>query len=494
MKPPRRVVDGTDLLLTAILVVIGATWLHSIHIERWRLDDSFFGYTYARNLVEGNGFTFNGVKVLGTSAPLPVLLYSGICALLDTLDVKRVAEATCIVAILLSSVFLYLFVSHLTGMRTAGLVSAVSHDLNLFILMIFGHESILAILLVITAMLLQQRKQEVAGYLVLGLAFLCRAESAFVGLYMAYRTLKHTPVERRTIRLHAACVGGFFLPLLAWFSFSHAYFGRLLSNSFKFKLLQSAISGTDFLQGLVNFVRPVFASGTLGLEILPAMVVLGAIGLLGMMKNRDYLVLTLALGAAPIGFYCSTNIAFYPWFLFLPGLLLSMLAGLSLVVVADWLGGWQRPARTIGYSLFALSVVVILHASYKSVKLRVPWKGTTPYQTIGEYVRDHTPRHASIGYVEVGQIAYYGQRRIVDLTGMVSEGVVEHLRMGHSDWAYQQYEPDYVLDDPRFAWLHDFSRSAVKKDYELVQTFDFGSGRRLSLYERTAAVDARVQP
>lgn len=39
MKPPRRAIDTTDLLL----VVIGAAWLHSTHIERWRLDDSFFG-------------------------------------------------------------------------------------------------------------------------------------------------------------------------------------------------------------------------------------------------------------------------------------------------------------------------------------------------------------------------------------------------------------------------------------------------------------------
>ena len=490
MKPVPSRIDVADLVLCALLVLLSVGWLDFIQIRRWRLDDSFFGYTYAKNIAEGNGFTFNRVKVLGTSAPLPVLLYSTTSVVFGVADIKSIAETASILAIALTSVLLFKFVSDLTDMKTAGVLSAVSYNLNPFVVMLFGHESILALLLVIAALLLQHSKQPLLGYFALGLAFLCRAESIFAGLYMGYRTLCDIPLKAQAAPSYLAYVCGFFAPLLAWYSFSYLYFGQLLSNSFKFKVLQSTISGTHFLQGLVNFVTPLFKSTNLGLWGGMSLAGLCGITVFGVFKNRAHQVLVLSLGAAPIFFYCALDIAFYPWFLFLFGLLLSMLVGLSLRVTVEKCRSESPRVKLVWNLLVALIVLVTLHTNYNLIKQRVPRKDSTPYQALGEYLRDHTSRDASIGYVEVGQIAYYGQRRIVDLTGLVSKGVVEHLKAGDSNWAYEEYKPDYIVDDPRFGWLYDFSASTVQKDYHLFHTFDFGSGHVLMLYARNGSADS----
>ncbi len=470
-----------DLFICVILALFGIAWLHSIHIRSWHFDDSFFGYTYARNLADGNGFTFNGAKVIGTTAPLPVLLYSGIARVLNTDNIVAVAEYTSISAIVLSSILLYFFVLDITGLKLAAFLSGLSYFINIFILLIFGHESIVALFLILVALVLNAKKKHVPSYFVLGLSCLCRAESIFAMAYMFFKTLEDKPPNRKNIKIYAFSAVLFSIPLLVWFSFSFVYFGQLFSNSFKFKILQLAFTNGHFLTDLFYVVRLWIGGNNIGLMALYSTISVLTIAFLNIFKNKNYFILIMALGVIPIVFYCAIKIAFYHWFLFLFCLLQSILVGVSLKVIFELYAGEKIQTKVSKYLLCAILIAPFFYSNYKFLKQRGGQvSSVTEYQTIGEYLRDNTPPDASIGYIEVGQIGYYSRRKIIDLTGMVTKDVVEHLKLRDFNWTYEEYKPDYILDNPSFTWLYEFAKSNIKSRYTLIHTFDSG----LYLYKR----------
>jgi len=480
-------INKTDIFVCITLALFGIIWLHSIHIRSWRFDDSFFGYTYARNLVEGNGFTFNGVKVLGTSAPLPVLMYAGIAKLIGTDNIVLVAEHISIFSMILSSILLYFFVSGITNLKLAGFFSAMAYFFNMFIFMTFGHETILAILLILISLFLNLKKKFVLSYLILGLSFLCRAESIFVIVYMGIQTLADKPLKKENLRIYLYSVISFIAPSLAWFSFSYLYFRQLFSNSFKFKIIQNVINPGHFLPELVGFTKICYASDNI--QIIALCVVAGvlAIGLLNVFKSKIYFMLFLSLGVIPIIFYCAINITYYHWFIFLFALMLTMFIGVSLKVVFGLYAGEEIQTKGFKYLLCVILLTVFFYSNYRFMKEKASTQeNMTSYQVVGEYLAENTPPNASVGYVEVGQIAYYSHRKIIDLTGMVTKGVIDHLKAKDFNWTYDEYKPDYILDNPSFAWLYDFSKDAIKSNYTLVHTFEphFNPCYYLYLYKR----------
>jgi hypothetical protein len=68
----------------------------------------------------------------------------------------------------------------------------------------------------------------------------------------------------------------------------------------------------------------------------------------------------------------------------------------------------------------------------------------------GEWMRDHTPPHASVGTLEVGLIGYYSQRRMIDFAGLIQPQVSNQLtaQTTYEDaalWAVEPYRPGYLV-------------------------------------------------
>jgi hypothetical protein len=72
------------------------------------------------------------------------------------------------------------------------------------------------------------------------------------------------------------------------------------------------------------------------------------------------------------------------------------------------------------------------------------------YETVGVWLRDHTPPDASVGTLEVGMIGYYAQRRMIDFAGLIQPQVSNQLTADttYEDaalWAVEHYRPDYLV-------------------------------------------------
>jgi hypothetical protein len=72
------------------------------------------------------------------------------------------------------------------------------------------------------------------------------------------------------------------------------------------------------------------------------------------------------------------------------------------------------------------------------------------YQRAGEWIGAHGGPNTSVAYLEVGEIGYYSQARVIDLLGLVTPGAAAQVPAHAYDWAVQRYAPEYYLANSRF--------------------------------------------
>ena len=56
--------------------------------------------------------------------------------------------------------------------------------------------------------------------------------------------------------------------------------------------------------------------------------------------------------------------------------------------------------------------------------------------------RAHGGPATSVAYLEVGEVGYYSQARVIDLLGLVTPGAAAQVPAHDFDWAVQRYTPD----------------------------------------------------
>jgi hypothetical protein len=211
------------------------------------------------------------------------------------------------------------------------------------------------------------------------------------------------------------------------------------------------------------------------------------LGLITLLKNKDRLVLFLSLGVCPMIFYFVIHIAYYAWFLFLAALALSIFIGMGVEVVFKFYEGSREREKAIQYSVSVLLILLFCGTTGKFLlqkqKNFFPTY-LTPSHVIGDYLRENTPRGSSVGYDCMGQVGYYSERIMIDQTGIVTDGVVDHLNQKDFNWTYDHYKPDYILENSNPILPYTMKNSHIKDKYQLVHVFDFGKGNIVVLYKR----------
>jgi hypothetical protein len=72
------------------------------------------------------------------------------------------------------------------------------------------------------------------------------------------------------------------------------------------------------------------------------------------------------------------------------------------------------------------------------------------YQRAGEWIAAHGGPATSVACLEVGEIGYYSQARVIDLLGLVTPGAAAEVPAHAYDWAVLRYAPEYYLANSRF--------------------------------------------
>lgn len=488
---------GLHLLLLAVL--IGAL---AFHARDYALDDFFITYRYADNLAREDGFRFNpGETVFGTTAPGHGLLLAALAAVSGA-PLPRVGSA--VTALAVAWICALLIRASYPQRRYEGVLAAWLLAANTFFWLHIGGEVFTVTALLMTAGHLAARRPVAAG-IVAGLAVWFRPDAALgVAALGTLLLVRGRRLPHRFGWPAAAVIASGLLAAWAWF-------GSVFPETLEAKRLQTQWrpdiwpSGVDFWPRFLQHVAENHFLGTL----IP-LVAFGLVGCALALRRADDAVRTLVLWAATtIVVYPLLGVAMYPWY-GLP-LLFALITGFAYAVGAAGraVAAYFDPARpatptgrpprralgaiaaiAAGLAVAALLSWPLADLTWRRTRDLLANDGGAPrleiYREAGHWLAAHSPVDSRIAALEVGALAYYSQRHVHDILGLVSPASLPGVARGDLVAAFHAGRPDHFLYYSPLAGLLDpiIQSPGFAAGWEVAHRIRRGKDRELILYRR----------
>ncbi|MFC2166789.1 hypothetical protein ACFLQZ_02370 [Acidobacteriota bacterium] len=460
---------------------------------KFSTEDSYITYRYAQNIVDGNGFFYNpGEEFLGTTAPF----YGLILAFFGFLGFSIPSASGILSALSLSLTVLLLYLLTLRkGYPLVGLLAGLFILLNPWYLQTFGGETYFQLLMVMAAFYFYDQQKYIPATLFSAFAFLARPDGIIlVAIFFTDYALKNKKIPIKEIVL-------FILVCLPFFLFYYVQFHTFLPSTLEAKQAQYA-SGLwrNFLPGITHFAGLLVKETRLLLCLAP----LGIIGASFLLFSRKIWFLIASWAILHTLGYTFLKVPFYHWYPIPLLTLLMLMSAFSIHFIIsvprffkeDLTRKWKvrlfnqeikvstTRFKDVGFSLKwtyrALSglIIVLIFASlvggikaYSHTYKSLPFPKLVLYTKAGQWAAENTPPDSSIAFLEVGYFGYFAQRKIIDLVGLVTPGVSEHIHNRDFQWAVLAYEPDYYIYNSEFeALLEQFmDQPWFKKSYKEIE-------------------------
>ncbi|HYB44466.1 MAG TPA: hypothetical protein VEL75_22005 [Candidatus Methylomirabilis sp.] len=421
-------------------------------LSSFPLDDSWIHMHFARNLAEGHGFSYNpGVPVAGSTAPLWTLMLAAIFAMLG----QHVfwAKVAGITAQLATALLARRLAWAWTGNRwlalLAGLLTATAGPLVWGALS--GMEVALAALLATGALVCHAAGRDTAAALLLGLATLSRPESLLLAV-LVWLAGPMTP--RRTgifAGLIALCVG-------PWILFNWATAGTPLPATAAAKI-EGGLIGFLFgsrepvmkalverpWQFAVEWVRWLWSVNGL----FPPLLLVGWWAL-GRRRGRSAALPAAALVLQPMAM---ALLAPYRGPGFQEGRYSIHLLPLAIAVAVSGLTVFARLPRLRAALVLLLAAGAVVAAGPAADRYGWGVQNIDAMQVrLGRWVAANTPPDARLALNDVGAIAYFSRREVVDMIGLVTPAIIRYRRDGEAGvLRYLELTcPDYLIVFPEW--------------------------------------------
>jgi hypothetical protein len=255
-----------------------------------------------------------------------------------------------------------------------------------------------------------------------------------------------------------------------WILFAFWEFGSPLTNSFVAKVAQVTSGRKPFPFGLARwFQLIIFGENPLLLfSILPA-----CVGAFALFLSRSPYRLVALWGIAQTLAYCITPIPFYHWYAAQIGVVAAIFIVFGMAVFPQLLSNAHAlSGDTLGMKMLrvfgsaprafirlVIVVVVVAGAITASTSVRIVrrydarWPHAPAnelYTKAGLWFAEHSPPEARIAYLEIGQIAFYSERYIIDTLGLVTPGAAGEVAKRNWLWPIKRYKPDYIIYNEYF--------------------------------------------
>ncbi len=452
---------GKSALRTVAAVGGGGALLavHAFARLRFRMDDAYITYRYARNLADGVGPVWNpGEHVEGYSSFLWMLLLAALHVVGIDIEVAAlllaVASMTALF-VLTWRVSLRLSDEGGTGvgadLLTAGAGLLIAANAGIGLWSMSGLETPLAAALVMALVFVYQRESRAPGTplsaFVLAAAVMTRPEMAFLAAGTGAFFLAQAIVERdaRRWRHFAGFCGIFALLAGAWFIWRWRYYGYVFPNTYYVKVGAPQLTirrGWEYVSQYWwwYLLAPALLAGV----VLP-LLVSGA-------RRRD----ALFIGA--IGVIWVAAVILEGGDAFWDGRFIAPIIAplyLSLLVTSGELLGrlaivrWHRTAAFV--AMVVAAAFIVNWSSISDTDLATNRRFLDESDVTGRWVRENVPAGYLTAVYASGVLPYVSQRPSLDMLGLNDE-VIAHTDVPHVAGAlagHEKFNLDYVLDQRR---------------------------------------------
>jgi hypothetical protein len=394
------------------------------------LDDSWIHLHFARNIAEGAGFVYNpGVAVAGSTAPLWTLLL-GLGAALFGASLT-VVKTIGVMAAVTAAVVVRRAALALGASGLGALAAAVGFTWTGAIAWgaLSGMEVTLAALLVAASLLAHARGRDAWTALWAALAVLARPEAIlWIPLIVVAR-----PVTTRRLALFAAIAAAVLTPAVV---FSLATVGSPLPATASAKVdggLLGWLAGVREPARVTWLSRPAefFGAWVAWLwttDWLLPFALLAALVMVWRRPGRLLAVPALILVAHPLAM---ALFAPYREPSFQEGRYSIHLLPVVFVVLAAALG--TRRTRTRAVLVATYLAAALLAMSPAATRYGWAVQNINAMQVhLGHWVDEHVPRDGTLAVNDIGAIAYFSRRQVIDLMGLVTPDIIRYRREGES--------------------------------------------------------------
>jgi len=404
-----------------------------------QLDDALIYQRYVQNFLDGYGLVYNHGELFNALTS-PLFTYLSIVI---SFIVGNTQQATIILATASTILTTYLFIRILSRYENVYFVlfGALFMALFPYTYLVYGMETPLFILLITTCIFLFEEKKEFWLGIACALLLITRSEGVFLILALA---IEHFRQKRPFPKF-----SHFVIPVLiivATYSFNKLYYGSFLAETgaAKFYQGQSGLWGTwPAFQYISYQFTWFFSNNTL---LLYSLLILSVSGMISL-RLKPINVITVSFLVFYTLFYVLLNIPNYHWY-YAPYYIFGFFySGIGL---AWWTRNlWSAQDITfkmMGAAAIAIFIPLVLYQAYHATSNKIDIGGIAkPYWTIGNWLRENTPKDTKIALIEIGTVGWYSERYIIDILGLVNPLNAKFIgEKKFSAWL-QHYAPNYIL-------------------------------------------------
>lgn len=417
--------NRSKILFCLLIILLN---IYFIYLARsFLLDDALIYYRYIRNLFDGYGLVYNiGEYYNALTSPLYTFISVVFAAIFIDIEFSQLILyfiLTCSIQYFLYSIFQ----EYISG--NFSILIPLFYLSHIFFYYTIGLETSLLVLLIIVSIYFLKNKKDDYLLISLSLLFITRFDSAiFIATIIVFRVL-----EKRNISLKIRTYLFASIIIFAPFIFNYLYYGQPLPGSI-FAKMYHAESGLwhhfgmiPYHLGMIFFGNPIF------------MIFIIFISIFSLILNWD--IKELRILSIFVFLYTVIlifkNIPNYHWY-YAPNYLL--------ITILLFLGFLRNKNTNISDKFKFTLVLLFLSFTFFKTHQKLPdFRPNNDYYLIAHWVKNNTPEGSSLAASEIGVLGYFSNRKIIDLVGLVNEGIAETLVSKEYNRIYEKFKPDYVL-------------------------------------------------
>ncbi|MCX7995299.1 MAG: hypothetical protein N3A65_05975 [candidate division WOR-3 bacterium] len=457
-------------LFNIFIVLITVIALQSIYIlieskfagPGFPLDDPWIHMQFAKNIAFGKGFSYNaGEPVAGSTAPLWTILLVPIHWFIQDVNIRIIMVKTLGVLIfLIALVFIYFLSLKIASNKIIALASSLAAGTTSYLNWgaISGLEIPLYVLFTILIIYLNyemglktNRKLYYSIPALIALTVYARPECAILLIFYIIDNILLIPKKQRLIFIIIS-IFTFGAAMLPYFLFNHALSDSIFPNTFRAKAQENSIfvalstmnpqhlkwlffkmAPAYFVQSITHLFKanPLFVYG---------LFIGSIITIYRKLKNPknqsvNLMLVFVALLYAPfIGLISPFISADFHNGRYIAN---QVACGVFLGVMGYYWFFQMIKRRLKGITLKIIAIILIVVAIYNTIFAQVFMikfsasnvKSINEIQVkTGKWLKEHIPADATVGVNDIGAIAYFSEKKIIDLCGLVNPEIIGYFR------------------------------------------------------------------